>query len=303
MTVDEGAGAVRRARPGFRRAQDRPRCGATSGPSRSNAKATFAVSNTLRDVESRNVVARLEGSDPQLRNEYVVYTAHWDHLGRDQRCRRPDLQRRRSTTPRASPRCSRSPRVHAAARRRRGARSCSSAGTAEEKGLLGAQVLRDAPALPARADAGRHQHGRHQPLGPTRDVVVIGSASRRSTTSSRGGRGSQGRVVEPDPSPRRAIYYRSDHFEFAEAGVPALDPHAGVDYIGKPADYGQQKRDEYIANDYHKVSDEVKPDWDLSGAVEDLRLFFRRPCVAQATASRVESRREFKARRDAMLKK
>ncbi len=83
-----------------------------------------------------------------------------------------------------------------------------------------------------------------------------------------------GRTVVGDPDPGKGGFYRSDHFEFAKQGVPALDPDPGTNYIGKPADYGKQKRDYYTEHDYHKPSDEVKPDWDLSGAVEDLRVFF-----------------------------
>ena len=85
----------------------------------------------------------------------------------------------------------------------------------------------------------------------------------------------QERVVVPDPEPEKGFFYRSDHFEFAKKGVPAMFTDAGVEYIGRPEGWGQMKRDEFTANDYHKVSDEVKPDWDLSGAVEDLRLMFR----------------------------
>ena len=81
--------------------------------------------------------------------------------------------------------------------------------------------------------------------------------------------------MRPDAEPEKGFYYRSDHFEFAKQGVPALDTDAGIDYIGKPAGYGMQKRDEYTNNDYHAVSDEVKPDWDLSGAVQDMATLFR----------------------------
>src|SRR5581483_6422213 len=83
-----------------------------------------------------------------------------------------------------------------------------------------------------------------------------------------------GRTVTADPEPEKGFFYRSDHFEFAKQGVPAFDPDSGINYIGRPEGYGKQKRDEYTEHDYHKPYDEVKPDWDLSGAVEDLRVFF-----------------------------
>ena len=145
----------------------------------------------------------------------------------------------------------------------------------------------------------------HQPLGP--DAATSSASAwgnRRSTTCWSRSRRPQGRTVEPDAEPEKGYYYRSDHFEFAKQGVPALDPEGGRDYIGKPAGYGKQKHDEYTEKDYHKVSDEVKPDWDLSGAVEDL------PCSSSASAIRVANApgmpqwkpgAEFKAKRDSML--
>ena len=84
----------------------------------------------------------------------------------------------------------------------------------------------------------------------------------------------QGRHLVPEPEPEKGYYYRSDHFEFAKVGVPALYAESGDQYDGKPADYGQKLRAEYVANDYHKPSDEIKDDWDLSGGVEDLQLYF-----------------------------
>ena len=109
----------------------------------------------------------------------------------------------------------------------------------------------------------------------------------------------------PDPEPEKGFYYRSDHFNFAKQGVPALYTDTGVDFIGKPPEYSKQKRDEYTNRDYHSPSDEVKPDWDLTGAREDAQLLlavgYR---VAQADKyPEWKPGNEFKAKRDAMLKK
>ena len=86
--------------------------------------------------------------------------------------------------------------------------------------------------------------------------------------------GRLGRTLNPDPEPEKGFYYRSDHFSFAKAGIPAFYADPGIEYLDKPDGYGIVKREEYTANDYHKVSDEVKPDWDLSGAVEDLTFMY-----------------------------
>jgi len=101
------------------------------------------------------------------------------------------------------------------------------------------------------------------------------------------------------------MYNRSDHFSFARQGVPALEPDRGIEFIGKPADYGRKIRDQYIANDYHRPSDKVKPDWDLTGGVQDLQLFWK-VGYNVANADRYPEWKpgsEFKARRDAMLER
>ena len=114
----------------------------------------------------------------------------------------------------------------------------------------------------------------------------------------------QNRTLNPDPEPEKGFYYRSDHFNFAKVGVPALYTDTGVKFIGKDDKYSQTKRDEYTANDYHKPSDQIKPDWDLSGAVEDAQLLWL-VGYRVANADRIPEWKpgnEFKARRDEMMK-
>ncbi len=88
----------------------------------------------------------------------------------------------------------------------------------------------------------------------------------------------------PDQEPEKGYYYRADHFEFAKAGVPAITYGSGYDYIGRPSGWGLQKHQDYTAHDYHKPSDEIKPDWDLSGTVEDLRLLMDLGYAGRAVA-------------------
>ena len=114
----------------------------------------------------------------------------------------------------------------------------------------------------------------------------------------------QQRVLTPDAEPEKGFYYRSDHFNFAKQGVPALDPDEGVEFVGKPAEFGERVRGEWNERDYHQPSDIVRPDWDLSGAFEDLKVFFAVGYrVADAdTMPAWKPGNEFKARRDEMLK-
>ncbi|MBI2822388.1 MAG: M28 family peptidase [Acidobacteria bacterium] len=239
------------------------------------AKASFLVKNTLRRVSSRNVVARLEGSDPKRKDHYVVYSAHWDHLGRDEKLKGDQIYN--GAVDNASGTASLLELAEAFTRLGRPPRRSILflAATAEEQGLLGAKYYTENPLYAlARTAANINIDGVNQ-WGRTRDIVLVGFGN--STLDDVAGEvaRTQQRVVRPDPEPEKGLFYRSDHFEFAKKGVPALDPDAGMEFIGKPAEYGLQKRREYTANDYHKVSDEIKPDWDLSGAVEDVRFLFQ----------------------------
>ena len=115
----------------------------------------------------------------------------------------------------------------------------------------------------------------------------------------------QGRVVHGDAEPEKGFYYRSDHFNFAKEGVPALDPEAGVDYIGQPADYAKKTREEWNTERYHTPKDVVLPSWNMDGVREDLKVFFAVGYrVAQAdTFPAWKAGNEFRAKREAMLAK
>jgi Zn-dependent M28 family amino/carboxypeptidase len=234
--------------------------------------ASLTLENALRTVSSRNIVARLEGSDPVLRDEYVVYTAHWDHFGIGAKVNGDSIYNGaldNATGTAALLAVAKAFVAMQPAPKRSILFLCM---TAEEQGLLGSQYYAVTPIYPlAKTLANINMDGMNQ-WGRTKDLTVIGLGASELDDYARAAAEEQGRVLRPDPEPEKGFYYRSDHFNFAKQGVPAFDPDAGIDYVDKPAGFGLQKRDEYTANDYHKPSDEIKPDWDLSGAVEDLRL-------------------------------
>ena len=139
--------------------------------------------------------------------------------------------------------------------------------------------------------------------GPTTDIISIGMGQTTLDDLLVDIAGRRGRTVAPDADPEKGYYYRSDHFEFAKRGVPALDPKGGRQFAGKSADFGKLKQDEYTAKDYHKPSDEVKPDWDLSGAVADMKLLVELGYRVAEEPKYPEWKpgSEFRARREAML--
>jgi Zn-dependent M28 family amino/carboxypeptidase len=176
--------------------------------------------------------------------------------------------------------------------------------TAEEKGLLGAKYYGAHPLYPLERTLADINLDVVNLWGPTQDLISVGKGHSTLDDLLVEIAAARGRAVVPDAEPEKGYYFRSDHFEFAKQGVPAIDPKGGRQYIGKPADFGKRKQDEYTANNYHKVSDEVKPDWDLSGAVEDLRILaelgYRLAQGDRYPEWKPDS--EFKAKREAMLK-
>jgi len=240
-----------------------------------NATTTFRLRNTVREVASRNVVARLPGRDPAVRDEVVVYTAHWDHLGRDSA--REGDQIFNGALDNASGTAGLLEIAEAFTRLPDPPRRSVLflAVTAEEKGLLGAKYYAEHPLYPLEKTLANINLDGVNQWGPTTDIVVVGYGNSTLDDLLAEVARPRGRTLAPDPEPEKGFFYRSDHFEFAKQGVPALYVDAGTEYIGKPEGFDRAKREEYTANDYHKPSDEVKADWDLSGAVADLRLLFR----------------------------
>ena len=146
--------------------------------------------------------------------------------------------------------------------------------TAEEQGLLGAKWYAENPLYPLQKTLANINMDGANLWGRTSDVVVVGLGNSTLDDVVTAIAADQERTIQPDADPEKGYYFRSDHFEFAKQGVPALYADSGTEYVDKPAGYGEQKRKEYVSNDYHKPSDEVKPDWDLSGAAEDVRMLF-----------------------------
>ncbi len=236
------------------------------------ARANLAVKSTIRRIESKNVVARLEGSDPVLKDEYVVYTAHWDHMGRDPRLSGDQIFNGAVDNASGTACLLEWARVFAKLSPAPKRSILFLAVTAEEKGLLGAKYYAEHPLYPlTKTLANLNKDGINQ-WGRTSDITVIGLGNSTLDDLLAAAASTQGRTLRADAEPEKGYFYRSDHFEFAKQGVPALNTDAGVEYIGKPADYAKRTRDDYTSKDYHGVGDEVRSDWDLSGAIEDLQL-------------------------------
>lgn len=236
--------------------------------------ASIKLDNTLRTINSRNVVAKLEGSDPAGKDEYVIYDAHWDHFGIGDKVKGDSIYNGAADNASGTAGLLTMAKAFAAMKTAPKRSIIFLAVTAEEQGLLGSAYYSVMPIYPlAKTLAAINTDGLNQ-WGMTKDVTVVGLGASdlddyaRSAASEQGGR-----VLKGDAEPEKGFYYRSDHFNFAKQGVPAFDPEAGTEFVGKPDGYGMKKRDEYTNNDYHSPQDEIKPDWDMTGAVQDLQLF------------------------------
>ncbi|MEY2481966.1 MAG: hypothetical protein QOK24_494 [Verrucomicrobiota bacterium] len=269
------------------------------------AKANFDVKQTVRSFKSRNVVGKIEGSDPKLKDEWIMYSAHWDHLGRHEELKGDQIFNGAADNAsgvgglielaagymKLKPPAKRSVLFVAT--------------TAEEAGLLGAKFYAEHPLYPLEKTLADINMDGLSLWGKTRDIedTSFGNSDLDDMLAAAATR--QGRVMNPNSQPEKGSFYRADQFEFSKVGLPSLYTAAGKDVIGKPPEFGQQKKDEYVAKHYHQPSDEVNPEWDLSGAAEDLRLLFE---VGYQVANgekfpEWKPGTEFKAKRDAMMKK
>jgi Zn-dependent M28 family amino/carboxypeptidase len=264
-----------------------------------NMMASMTIRNKLRTIDSRNVLGKLEGSDPTLKDEYVVYTAHWDHFGKSAEgifhgaeddalgCGALIEVARAFTRLPAPPRRS----------------ILFLAVTAEEQGLLGSQYYAVTPIYPMAKTVANINMDSWNVHGRTKDLTLIGYGASDLDDYAAAAAAEQGRTVHADAEPEKGFYYRSDHFNFAKQGVPALNPDSGADFIGQPADFFKKTRDDWNANRYHTPKDVVLPDWNLDGTREDLKVLFAVGYrVAQADKfPEWKPGNEFKAKREAML--
>jgi Zn-dependent M28 family amino/carboxypeptidase len=269
-------------------------------------KAILDIQNTMRTIQSHNVIAKRTGSDPALKNQYVIYSAHWDHFGIGPEVNGDKiyhgaldnasgtaalLEIARAYSPSNLPNAPKRTILFLSV-------------TAEEQGLLGSEYYAEHPLYPVSRTAADINMDGMDVWGRTRDITEIGKGKSTLDEVVADVAAEQGRIIRDDPEPEKGYYYRSDHFSFAKVGIPAFDPEAGIDFIGKPPGFGIKKRQEFTANDYHKPSDVIKPDWDLSGAVQDCQLYFLVGLRVANAAKMPEwkDHAEFKAIREASLK-
>ena len=265
-------------------------------------KASLSLKDTIRFAKTNNVIAIWPGSEKA--DEVVIYTAHWDHFGIN-----PDLEGDNifnGAVDNATGTAALLELAEAFAQlpERPKRTVVFLPVTAEEQGLLGSAYYANHPIYPPEKTVAVINMDALNILGKMKDITVIGYGYSKLDGFVVDAAKAQGRIVNPDPTPERGSYYRSDHFSFAKAGIPAVYIARGSDHVERGREWTLEQRDRWTLEHYHKPSDNYDPEvWEFDGMVQDVRLFFR---VGYALAMRDNfpnwyENTEFKARRDAMM--
>jgi Zn-dependent M28 family amino/carboxypeptidase len=238
--------------------------------------ASVGVRNDVRRLTSYNVVGVLPGRERP--GEHFLYTAHWDHLGKlPEVPGAPGADRifnGASDNATGIAGLIELARVFGATQPRPERSVMFVAVTAEEYGLLGSEYFADHLPVPAANLYGGLNMDNLYMIGLTRDLTVIGYGASELDDYLRSAAAKQDRVLVAEPTPEKGFYYRSDHFNLAKQGVPMLYTKAGIDSPAKGPDYGRAWLADYVANRYHKPSDEYDPGWDLDGVLQDLAVYY-----------------------------
>ena len=222
---------------------------------------------------SRNVIAKITGS--KRPDEYILYTAHWDHLG----IGKPDANGD-SIFNGALDNASGTAALLEMARAfkhlevKPGRTILFLAVTGEEQGLLGSEYYGQHAIYPLKKTVADLNMDVISPNEKTNDIVITGYGQNELENDVEEIGKTQGRYIAPESKPEAGHYFRSDHFSLAKVGVPALDVKGGIDIVGKGKDYGQKEEEDYVSNHYHSRSDEYNPNWTFEGGMQDMELLF-----------------------------
>ena len=222
---------------------------------------------TVEKIVTRNVIGVAEGSDPVLKSEAIIFSAHWDHLGMDNsgpvgvdRTYNGALDNATGSAILLE-----IARLWAAQKPRPKRSALFLAATAEESGLLGARYYAEHPVFPLGKTALNVNFDTVQPLGVPQSISVSGAERTTAWPAIQDTARKHKLELEPDRMSHLGFFYRSDHFALARGGVPAFTVRPGEKIEGKPADYARKMAEQYIAKIYHTPQDEFHEDWDFSG--------------------------------------
>ena len=250
-------------------------------------RTSLALTNTLNRTETANVIGVLPGSDPELADELVIYTAHHDHLGVGEPNAAGDANDRIYNGARDNASgvgiVLATAKAFAALEPRPRRSIVALFVGAEEQGLLGSEYFAAHPTVPAGKIAANVNYDSANIWGTTQDITFVGLGKSSLDGVAAAIAAELGRTLKPDQFPDRGMYYRSDQFNLAKIGVPAMYLSAGTQFVGRPEGWGAARIEEYTARDYHQPSDELTPAWSFDGMIADAHFgFYAGVAVANA---------------------
>jgi Zn-dependent M28 family amino/carboxypeptidase len=219
----------------------------------------------VRQIESRNVAGVVEGSDPKLKSEAVIFTAHWDHLGIGEPVNGDAIYNGAVDNATGCGVLMELARAWASLPQKPRRSALFLSVTAEESGLRGSEFYAAHPIFPPGKTAVNINYDALYPFGRTSDVVVNGSERTTFYPVVEAVAKRMKLTIKGEAHPEQGHYYRSDHFSMARAGIPAFSVSMGSDFAGKPPDFGEKIFEEYNDRHYHQPSDEYRDDWDFAG--------------------------------------
>lgn len=264
--------------------------------------ASIAFENTIERSTSHNVLALLPGSERP--EELIIYVSHWDHLGRDPSLEGDQIYNGALDNASGIAAILELAEAFSSLDERPSRSILFMPVTAEEQGLLGSKYYGMNPVYPLDETVAAINIDGLNIYGPMNDIVIIGYGNSELDAYVEAAAAAQDRTVVPDPEPEKGYFYRSDHFSLARQGVPALYTDTGDNHVEHGVEWTRERKDEYTAKHYHKPSDEYSADWDLGGAVDDVRLWFRvgYRLANESTFPAWAEGTEFRARREAMMR-
>ena len=238
-------------------------------------KAKLDLKSEVKRVAAPNVVGVLPGSDPRLRDQYVVYSAHWDHLGVGAPNRSGDTIYNGAldnATGVAAVLAIADALINLPPAQRPRRSILFLFPTAEEQGLLGAEWYSKHPVVPLDKTAANVNLDSMNVLGPTHDFIPLGAERSTLKAVVEAVARERGLRVSPDARPEQGSFFRSDHFPFAKVGVPSISLKEGNDYVGRSKEWGEEQFRAYNTAHYHQPSDELRDTWDFRGMIQETEI-------------------------------
>ncbi|WP_334063024.1 M28 family metallopeptidase [Alteromonas genovensis] len=253
---------------------DAEKAKAMSGPYNKamDITASVTVKNTFKKSESNNVIATLPGS--AFADDHIIYTAHWDHLGKDESKEGDQIYNGAHDNATGSAAMIAMAKAYSSLTPRPKRSISFLVVTAEEQGLLGSKYYAANPVIPLEKTVANINMDAMNVLGKTKNVAVVGMGKSELETYLRAAAKKQGRVLTQEDKPEAGYYYRSDHFSFAKQGVPALYAEGGDEPADEETAKYRKRMNVIVTGCYHQVCDEYRENWDMGGIVQDTKMLF-----------------------------